>query len=554
MTSKVRQSYSSFSNEIVPDLSTADVTLHAVRVFQRDGSYRTVTTTPESTCSEILIKVLSKFNLEKQIPQSHYSLELEYTSSGSKVATGSETVQDLLSYDNNDTVKRIYLSHFEKPATHTKLLRKSHQSLMVIPSIRQYPSDNISRPLSIRPTINTEPKNGEIQKVSEHQSFLASSRGNRQANYNKLSSKDDRSLSLFELPNSHCLDVIAEEGSEASNLPPPIQHFVIDSCKGTSDCRKISSQSQCSEDSIDSCLSSLTIDDRNFSNLKSSASMELLTTDAIGEITEYSLTCENDCNDSKTSDSFNPPFIPPRVSSLLQKDDKVPDFILIQQGKRLRSVLDIKPQNTKSKKRYGLNKMWKSRKISAPIFPILPCEQGSSNSLPITKQMEKPLSVRSKSLVTIPATTSLERNTKSIMKKHDAKIPRVSSDYEPLNEVPIPSEVKVVKVRRAGIVTAPFPLINRSTTTSGDTVPLIETTCNSRPTDNIAITTDGMKKIHPTAASLPRLHHSTHPSRTHAFPKYSLPVGPVFPRINHHELKKSKTVQELIFYYNNIEF
>ena len=167
----------------------------------------------------------------------------------------------------------------------------------------------------------------------------------------------------------------------------------------------------------------------NLFKLKSFGSMELLTADIVDEIPEFSLfyetlseksSCENspDCLhspvpltkdiDSLSSlifdiesnlslslscspipppemfcdtssplsslavspeDILSPPPIPNRLSSLFPYDDIVPDKILIQQGKRLRGLLDIVPEGTHQKSALGsmkiaVTKMLKTRRIS----------------------------------------------------------------------------------------------------------------------------------------------------------------------------------------------
>lgn len=161
------------------------------------------------------------------------------------------------------------------------------------------------------------------------------------------------------------------------------------------------------------------------SKLKSFKSIELLTSDCINEIAQYTLsydsadeesdtpinseTADIDEEEEEQHNYFRPPPIPKRVSSLLPCNHQVSNKVLIQQGKRLCAILNIGEHHKESNKltgnKYSLkttfHKMLKSRKNSLPVIDLDKTEQHLSKAA-VPSQ-------RSKSLITAPSSHELTR-------------------------------------------------------------------------------------------------------------------------------------------------
>ena len=128
------------------------------------------------------------------------------------------------------------------------------------------------------------------------------------------------------------------------------------------------------------------------SKLSSSKSIELLTTDTINEIAEYSL-CFDSPNTSpkhKCSQTDSPQ-VPRRLSSLFPPKHKVPDKVLLQQGKRLSALLNLEPKEhhktTFGTVKAAFGKILRSRKISLPAKSLTP----DLNPLQSTAKISRPL-------------------------------------------------------------------------------------------------------------------------------------------------------------------
>lgn len=140
-----------------------------------------------------------------------------------------------------------------------------------------------------------------------------------------------------------------------------------------------------------SCSPKLNIDQdfTHVSKFNSSKSMELLTAEVINEITDFSLTSDDADKQSlqheydypnllcpslgESCDNPKPPEVPQRHSSLsTRKEERVPDDVLLHQGKRLGLILYYHKGQVHGKSTLGsvkavFNKMMKPRKVSLPV-------------------------------------------------------------------------------------------------------------------------------------------------------------------------------------------
>ena len=143
---------------------------------------------------------------------------------------------------------------------------------------------------------------------------------------------------------------------------------------------------------------SLAISDHNItpqhiaSKLSSSKSIELLTTDTINEIAEYSLYFDSPNTSPKHKCSqTESPQVPQRLSSLFPAKHKVPDKVLLQQGKRLSALLNLEPKEhhktTFGTVKAAFGKILRSRKISLPAKSLTP----DFNPLQSTAKVSRPL-------------------------------------------------------------------------------------------------------------------------------------------------------------------
>ena len=134
------------------------------------------------------------------------------------------------------------------------------------------------------------------------------------------------------------------------------------------------------------------------SKLSSSKSIELLTTDAINEIAEYSLCFDSPQTSPKHKcTQTDSPQVPQRLSSLFPAKHKVPDKVLLQQGKRLSTLLNLEPKEhhktTFGTVKAAFGKILRSRKISLPAKSLTPDLNPLQSRTKVSRPLRKARSI-----------------------------------------------------------------------------------------------------------------------------------------------------------------